>query len=188
MVPQGSVLSVTLFLLTINDITKSVPNGISCSLYADDFAIYLASSYMPAAERQLQIAINRVYKQANEHGFTLTVEAAMQFHRRRHLHYQPFFTINNNRIRYVESHKFLGQLFDSCLKWIEHIKYLRTSCTKAVSILKVLSHNNWGADRVSLLRLYKALIRSKLDYGCQLYGSASKQELGKLEPIHNEGI
>ena len=82
----------------------------------------------------------------------------------------------------------MGLIFDSRLKWTEHIKYLRTSCTKAMSMLKVLSHINWSVDRVSLLRLHRALIRSKLDYGCQIYGSATEQELRKQKQIHNEDI
>ena len=36
-VPQGSILSVTLFALKINSIVKSVSPGIECALYVDDF-------------------------------------------------------------------------------------------------------------------------------------------------------
>ena len=35
-VPQGSILSVTLFALKINSIVKSVSPGVECSLYVDD--------------------------------------------------------------------------------------------------------------------------------------------------------
>ncbi len=38
-VPQGSILSVTLFSMKINDIVKVLTNGIDCSLYVDDFLI-----------------------------------------------------------------------------------------------------------------------------------------------------
>ena len=38
-VPQGSVLSVTLFSLKINDIVKTLNPGVDCSLYVDDFLI-----------------------------------------------------------------------------------------------------------------------------------------------------
>ena len=36
-VPQGSVLSVTLFALKINLIVKAISPGVECSLYVDDF-------------------------------------------------------------------------------------------------------------------------------------------------------
>ena len=49
---------------------------------------------------------------------------------------------------------------------------LKSRCTKSFDLIKVLSNTTWGADRKVLLRLYRALIRSKLDYGCIVYGSA----------------
>ena len=38
-VPQGSILSVTLFSLEINNIIKCLNPGVDCSLYVDDFLI-----------------------------------------------------------------------------------------------------------------------------------------------------
>ena len=45
-----------------------------------------------------------------------------------------------------------------------------------------------GADRTTLLKLYRSLVRSKLDYGCIVHGSASKTALAKLDPVHNQGL
>ena len=39
-----------------------------------------------------------------------------------------------------------------------------------------------------LLHLYQALVRSKLDYGCIVYGSSAKSNLEMLDPIHNAGL
>ncbi|KAJ8048996.1 hypothetical protein HOLleu_01530 [Holothuria leucospilota] len=47
---------------------------------------------------------------------------------------------------------------------------------------------DWGADRPVLLRLYRSLVRSKLDYGCVVYSSARGSYLRKLLPIHNQGL
>ena len=59
---------------------------------------------------------------------------------------------------------------------------------KAMNILRVLAHYDWGADQSTLLHLYRALIRSKLDYGCIVYGSARKSYLQKLDPIQNNAL
>ena len=69
-----------------------------------------------------------------------------------------------------------------------HIKYLKARCQKSLNILKVLSRTEWGADQTTLLKLYRSLVRSKLDYGCIVYGSASKTALAKLDPVHNQGL
>ena len=52
----------------------------------------------------------------------------------------------------------------------------------------MLSHTSWGADRTTLLKLYRSLVRSKLDYGCIIYGSARKSYLQMIDPIHNQGL
>ena len=46
----------------------------------------------------------------------------------------------------------------------------------------------WGADRSTLLKLYRSLVRSKLDYGCYIYGSARKSYLQCLDTIHHLGL
>ncbi|GFW01646.1 RNase H domain-containing protein [Trichonephila clavipes] len=56
----------------------------------------------------------------------------------------------------------------------------RKKCERSPNILKVLSNTLWGADRISLLRVYQALILSRLDYGCVVYGSARTSVLKRL--------
>ena len=52
----------------------------------------------------------------------------------------------------------------------------------------MVSHFDWGADRTTLLRLYTSLCLSKLDYACQIYGSACKTALENLDVVHNMGL
>ena len=77
-------------------------------------------------------------------------------------------------------------LIENC--FIPHIKYLKAKCLKALNLLKVLSHTSWGADRTTHLKLYRSLVRSKLDYGCIIYGSARKSYLQMFDPMHNQGL
>ena len=78
-------------------------------------------------------------------------------------------------------------IFDKKLSFIPHIKYLKAKCLKSLNIWKVLYHT-WGANRTTLLQLYRSLIRSKLDYGSIVYGSARKSYLAMLDPIHHQGL
>ena len=65
---------------------------------------------------------------------------------------------------------------------------MKAKYLKALNLLKVLSHTSWGADRTTLLHLYRSLIRSKLDYGSIVYGSARKSYLQMLDTVHNQGL
>ena len=55
-------------------------------------------------------------------------------------------------------------------------------------MMKVLAHTTWGANRITLLQLYRSLIRSKLDYVSIVYGSARKSYLAMLDPLHHQGL
>ena len=99
----------------------------------------------------------------------------------------PVLKLDNDHIQFVKEAKFLGLIWDTKLNFEPHIKYLKARCQKSLNILKVLSRTEWGADRTTLLKLYRALVRSKLDYGC-IVGSASKTALTKLDPVHNKGL
>ena len=59
-VPQGGVLSVTLFLVAINEIMGELGNGVDGSLFANDLAIYITTKNQRVATRTLQGVTNRL--------------------------------------------------------------------------------------------------------------------------------
>jgi hypothetical protein len=45
--------------------------------------------------------------------------------------------------------------------------------------MRLLTGTKWGANSYTLRTIYLALIRSKIDYGCEVYNSAKLQILRK---------
>ena len=102
--------------------------------------------------------------------FSKTKTKCMHFCQSRKVHLDPDLTIDDVQIEVVSEFKFFGLFFNSKLSFIPHINYLSNKCHKALNLLRVVSSMDWGADRKVLLRLYRTLVRSKLDYGCIVYG------------------
>ena len=188
--PQGSILSPTLFNLKINSIVKCVSSDIECSLYVDDFLITCKSTELHSAEQKLQKCLKKLEVWCNENGFKFspTKTNCVHFTKKRNAALQPNLCLNGQKIPVVAESKFLGVIFDNKLTFIPHIEYLKAKCQKALNLLRVVANMEWGGDREVLLRLYRSLVRSKLDYGSIVYGAARKSYLVKLDPIANQGL
>ena len=100
----------------------------------------------------------------------------------------PNVRIGNTPLPVEESTKFLGLWWDSHLSFKKHIRALKTECKEALNLIRVVAYLKWGGDRETLLMLYRAIVRSKLDYGCIVYGTASNTDLRQLDSIHNAGV
>ena len=189
-VPQGSVLSVTLFALAIDDVTEVIPPGILTTLFVDDLSLSFSASTMALAERRIQLRINNVVKWADTNGFKFSYSKTVVVHfcKIRKFHLDPDLYLKNHRIPCVEETRCLGLIFDKKLTWVPHFKAIKTKCMKALEILRVLSHTTWGSDCKTLLRLHHSLILSKLSYGCEVFSSATVNRLKILNSIHHAGV
>ena len=102
-VPQGSILSVTLFILKINSIADVIPSSFEKSLFVDDFSITCSSRNMASIQKPLQLCLNKVEKWADENGFKLskTKSVCMHFCNKRKLHPDPTLTMYDSQIPVV---------------------------------------------------------------------------------------
>ena len=141
-VPQGSILSVTLFSIKINNIVKALNPGVDCSLYVDNFLICYRSKHIQTIERQFQECFNKIHKWANENGFTFskTKTKCVHFCQLRRPHNDPILKLDGVNIPIVEEYKFLGVIFDKKLSFIPHIKYLKAKCHKAPTLTCCSTH------------------------------------------------
>ena len=189
-VPQGSILSPVLFSIKINNIVKSVTAGTDASLFVDDFALCVKGATLHRVERHLQLCVNSVQTWVTSNGFKFSPSktTCVHFTSQKGFFPDPNISIGGAPVTVSKEAKFLGVIFDQKLSFLNHIKYLRNSCQKALDVLRVVGHTDWGADRTVLLRLYRALVRSKLDYACIVWGSARKSYLQMLDPIHHQGL
>jgi hypothetical protein len=84
--------------------------------------------------------------------------------------------------------KFLGLYFEADLKWKHQVETVRQRCIKPMTIISYIQTAWMGADPTILLRLYTALIRSRIEYGGFLFHSLTKGEMDMLEKIQCNAI
>ena len=184
-VPQGSVLSPTLFNIFINDLFSNIPPDIQSSLYADDGAIWITDSSLTNACHKIQCALDSVEKWSHLWGLKIDVTKkphAIIFSTKRHNNL-PNLSLNNTIIPYEKSVRFLGLTFDYHLTWKPHIDDIKHRCQKDLQLLSIISHQNYGADYHTLRKLYMSPILPKIDYGSFIYATAAKTHLLKLDRL-----
>ena len=127
-VPQGSILSVTLFSVKINSIIiQCLKPGVDCSLYVDDFQVCYRSSKMSIIERQLLLCLNKLQQWATDSDFQFSKAKTVCMHicQKRGLHLDPQLFLDKSPIPVVEETKLLGVIFDRKLSFVPYLKYVK---------------------------------------------------------------
>ena len=96
--------------------------------------------------------------------------------------------LRERSIPHTATAKFLRLNWDSKLNWKNHISKLKAKCAKNLNLLKSITALKWGAGQETLMRLYRAIIRPKIDYGFIVYGAAMEAELNQVDSIANEAF
>ena len=74
------------------------------------------------------------------------------------------------------------------LTWNDYIRYVITRCSKRINLLRALTGTDWGANKKTLIMLYRSLIRSIIDYGSIAYDSASESSKRLLDQIQSKAL
>ena len=185
-VPQGSVLSPTLFNIFINDIPISINNT---SLFADDIAIWVTGKQTTKLQIMLQDKLNKINKWSQNWGinFSSQKSVSIQFNNLQHsddLNY----SINNQPIPQKTQHKFLGLIFDKKLTWSHHFNYIREKSQKYINLMKYIGGTNWGANKKTLLTIYNSHIKPLLTYGSPAIIQSSNFHRKTLELVQNMAL
>ena len=113
----------------------------------------------------MQLCVNSIQEWVSENGFKFSTsrQSASTFTNHTFFSPDPNIFLGKMPIKVVKEAKFLGVIFDTKLIFKNHVQYLKYSCQKALNILQVVGHTDWGADCIILLCLYHVLVCSKLD-------------------------
>ena len=179
--PQGSVLSPTLFLIMLYDFPKPIGN-IELSLFADDAEFHIHGK----SSRQVQSIIQRYLDCVNEWATKWCLifsgnKCGLLIFTRSHLDDPPILKLNNDIIPVVKTAKILGVTFDHLLTCGPHITVLCNKLAVLANAFKLLASNKLNLKITTLVRLFKALARSKVDYGAIVLSTASPTQKERVE-------
>ena len=186
-VPQGSgskILSPLLFNIMMRDLPAVL--GVHTADYADDVAFFSYGPDLGITTEKIQTQLNEFFEWTKKWGLIINhLKTKCMLFTNKKVTAIPL-SINGSILEYVNQHCYLGVVLDAPrLCWEPQISSLKLSCIPITNLLQSISSRHWGADRSLLLKLYRILIRSRLDYAAVFYAAAAPTNLYKLNVIQN---
>lgn len=187
-VPQGGVLSPTLFQLPLISLVKKLPNTIHASLYADDICIWASGITRLHVKARLQRTLDILHHYLTHRGLHISTSksAAIAFTRRSMNNYP--LTICREEIPFVKKHLFLGVVVDRGLTWTPHIQHLTKKLSAFVLLARFISGTTWGATVPALLRLYQAIFVGILRYSLPVFNGTCKTNMKVLQSLQARAL
>ena len=139
-VPLESVLGSVLFSLFINDLPTFLP-FVSCSLYADDLAIWSSSFSVPTAVEATQGTLFRLERWSEYWCLPLNpskCEASFFSVVPHQANLQPNLLLLGSRLRFSPISTFLGVTFDRTLSFSKHVYTLKAKFFPRLKALRYI--------------------------------------------------
>ncbi|KAL9703458.1 hypothetical protein quinque_006976 [Culex quinquefasciatus] len=189
---QGSVLSVTLFLVAINTLVARMPSSITTLLYADDVVLLASGQNVEEVENDLQAALKAVECWQSSTGFKISAEKSATVIFRSYGTRKPpsraALELNGTLIPTKKQHRCLGVILDQHLLFKTHCEEVKAACRQRVQLIRCVACRSWGGDRKTLIKLYRATVLEKILYAAPITAAVSDNVLKILEPTHNTGL
>ena len=175
-VPQGSVLGPILFLVYINDIDEDILSKFG--KFADDSKVAKVVNNSNDAEI-LKGDLATLQNWSHDWQMEFNSDKCQVMHiGKKNLNNQ--YVLNNNNLKSTESERDLGILVDKSFKFSEHCNKVANSANAVIGMIK---RTVTSRRKDIMVRLYKALVRPKLEYCVQAWCPYLKKDVDKLERV-----
>lgn len=168
--PQGLPSSPASFNLAIASIDECLEDEVRSLQFADDNIIYCAGRDIKKIEEKLNQTLKNLEVFLSSIGLDISKEKtkSMVFSRK-HQNVPIKIILSDTDINQVDNFKYVGVFLDRKLLMNKHLKEIAASAGKAVNVMRSVAGTRWGVDPKCLDMLYKACIRSKLEYCSFVY-------------------
>jgi ribonuclease HI len=185
---QGAAASPLLFNVMLHDLPSSP--DVKIVSYADDITLLTTSSNLQIASKNMQEYLNKLTTWLKKWKFLVNpTKCTFQIYTKKRFIPYTNLQVSQQTIKQVAVQKVLGILLDAPkLTFYAHIDKLKTESNRRVNIIRALSSTTWGASRTMLRRVYISFIRSKIEYGCIIYGELPHKQMNKLNVTQNNAM
>jgi retron-type reverse transcriptase len=184
-VPQGSVLSPTLYAIFTADIPK--PDETKIALYADDTAILTRSESPELISEQLRRAVESLEAWFRRWRIDVNPDksSAILFTRRRH---RPDgeIVMFDRPIPWKTEARYLGITFDNHLRFNAQLEHAKIRAQMVLGQLNSLVNRRSKMSIQNKVTIYRTIVRPAMMYGSAVWGNVCNTQLHKLQVVQNK--
>lgn len=184
--PQGTALSVILFILYIDNITKTTRYG-SIVLFADDTVLIVKDKNIETAIRKTNEDLNNIVQWLNSKKLMLNAKKTqwMLISRTEPNRPTPLVKIGNDVIEKVRNVKYLGIVIDDKLGFkTQAMNCIQKSASKTNLLYRISRKITFDTKKL----IYDTLIRPQFQYCSTIYIMCNKEEIEKMQKIQNRAM
>ena len=154
-VPQGGVISPTLFLVFINDLIKKFPSPVKYAMYADDLVLWSTEEYATTAKVRLQEATNILSSWAKDWCVKINITKSFTTLFTLSTKSKPMkIMLDDTELQHTDSATYIGITFDKRQPWKTHINRAEAKARRKLALLRKLAGTQWGAAETVLRNVY----------------------------------
>ena len=190
-VPQGSVLSPLLFLIYVNDLPKPHHRQNSKSQFADDTALWAASTNVQFAAKLLRKDLRKLAKWCAKWSILLNSEKTkVTIFSRSSLarSSEPILKLYGESLKLYPQVKFLGITFDSKFTFQKHYEEILRRCNTRHHRVTLLVNKKWGPSPSTILQIYKQCVWPIFEYVSLSTITTSDTIISKIQRLQNKFI
>lgn len=185
--PQGSVVSPLLYLIYVNDLPIQPANYCRAGQFADDINAWTTDANKNVTFIRLQRTLNVIQRWCSKWRIKLNVRKTQLvcFSRKGKKRTLEMF---GNTINESDAMTMLGVTFDKNCSLTAHCQSKATKAMQRVRLLRMISGKSWGANKRTLLHLYKQYIRPVLETGGVTTACTTKSNIRRLQVVQNAAL
>lgn len=183
--PQGTALSVLLFILYINDIVK-VTDHAKVVMFADDTTITVKAKTYEDAIHLMNNDFNKILNWLNLNKLMLNVDKTKcMIFSSKSINTSKYITLGGCNIERVDKIKYLGFMINEKLNLNDQIQKCTQKAAVKVNMLKRISKKLTFQTRKII---YSTLVQPNFDYCSTIYLNATKEQVKTMQKIQNRGM